>query len=49
MMHSILGLGVGGGFEERYETNKCYKQERTAMLLSLFLGSFGADHFYAHQ
>ncbi|KAG7000871.1 TM2 domain-containing protein [Fusarium oxysporum f. sp. conglutinans] len=38
-----------GGFNEQPLTQKCYRQERTAMLLSLFLGSFGVDHFYAHH
>lgn len=30
-------------------TEKCYRQERTAMLLSLFLGLLGVDQFYAHH
>lgn len=30
-------------------TSICYKQERVATLLSLFLGTFGADHFYARH
>lgn len=38
-----------GGFDERPLDNKCYRQERTAMLLSLFLGSIGVDQFYAHH
>ena len=37
------------GFNQRPMTNKCYAQERTAMLLALFLGSFGVDQFYAHH
>lgn len=28
---------------------KCYKQERTAMLLAFFLGCLGVDQFYAHH
>ncbi|RTE77661.1 hypothetical protein BHE90_007893 [Fusarium euwallaceae] len=38
-----------GGFDERPMTEKCYRQERTAMLLSLFLGVLGVDQFYAHH
>ncbi|RSL37861.1 hypothetical protein CEP53_015421 [Fusarium sp. AF-6] len=38
-----------GGFDERPMTEKCYRQERTAMLLSLFLGVLGIDQFYAHH
>ncbi|SPJ90325.1 uncharacterized protein FTOL_13206 [Fusarium torulosum] len=38
-----------GGFEERPTTAKCYRQERTAMLLAFFLGSLGIDQFYAHH
>ncbi|CAM1508473.1 Fc.00g053210.m01.CDS01 [Cosmosporella sp. VM-42] len=38
-----------GGFEERPMTHKCYRQERIAMLLSVFLGTFGADQWYAHH
>ncbi|KAJ4313774.1 hypothetical protein N0V84_009235 [Fusarium piperis] len=38
-----------GGFDERPMTEKCYRQERTAMLLNLFLGSLGVDQFYAHH
>lgn len=37
------------GFEERPTTEQCYAQERTAMLLALFLGSLGVDQFYAHH
>ncbi|KAI5456107.1 hypothetical protein BGZ63DRAFT_496631 [Mariannaea sp. PMI_226] len=36
-----------GGFNERPMTAKCYEQERTAMILSLFFGLLGADQFYA--
>ena len=38
-----------GGFDERPMTGKCYRQERTAMVLSLLLGTFGVDQFYAHH
>ncbi|RYC80528.1 hypothetical protein BFJ63_vAg16581 [Fusarium oxysporum f. sp. narcissi] len=38
-----------GGFDERPATANCYRQERTAMLLAFFLGSFGIDQFYAHH
>ncbi|CAG2003966.1 unnamed protein product [Fusarium graminearum] len=38
-----------GGFDERPLTAKCYRQERTAMLLAFLLGSFGIDQFYAHH
>jgi hypothetical protein len=38
-----------GGFDERPFDDKCYRQERTAMLLSLFLGIIGIDQFYAHH
>jgi hypothetical protein len=37
------------GFDERPTTQQCYAQERTAMLLALFLGSFGVDQFYAQH
>ncbi|KAF5596488.1 TM2 domain-containing protein [Fusarium pseudoanthophilum] len=38
-----------GGFDERPLTEKCYRQERTAMILSLLFGVIGADQFYAHH
>ncbi|RMI96299.1 hypothetical protein CDV36_016335 [Fusarium kuroshium] len=38
-----------GGFDERPATDKCYRQERTAMILSFLLGSLGIDQFYAHH
>lgn len=38
-----------GGFDERPMTEKCYKQERVAMLLALFVGVFGVDQWYAHH
>ncbi|RAH80161.1 hypothetical protein BO86DRAFT_433854 [Aspergillus japonicus CBS 114.51] len=38
-----------GGFAERPMDNKCYRQERTAILLSMFLGFFGVDQWYAHH
>lgn len=38
-----------GGFDERPLTNKCYRQERVAMLLSLFFGGVGADQYYARH
>jgi hypothetical protein len=38
-----------GGFDERPTTNRRYRQERTAMLLSLYLGSWGVDQWYAHH
>ncbi|KAF4986122.1 hypothetical protein FDECE_16114 [Fusarium decemcellulare] len=38
-----------GGFNERPATEKCYRQERIAILLSIFLGCFGIDQFYAHH
>jgi len=38
-----------GGFGERPTTNRCYRQERTAMLLALYLGSWGVDQWYAHH
>ncbi|KAF5965880.1 TM2 domain-containing protein [Fusarium coicis] len=38
-----------GGFGERPLTEKCYRQERTAMILSLLFGCIGADQFYAHH
>lgn len=46
---SIGLLRRWGGFDERPLDNKCYRQERTAMLLSLFVGSLGIDQFYAHH
>lgn len=36
-----------GGYSTRPQSNKCYRQERTAMLLSIFLGVLGVDQFYA--
>lgn len=50
--NAAAGVGLSrrwGGFEERPMDNKCYRQERTAMLLSFILGSFGVDQFYAHH
>lgn len=38
-----------GGFNERPLDNKCYRQERTATLLSFLVGSLGIDHWYAHH
>ncbi|KAM5342315.1 hypothetical protein ACJ41O_013281 [Fusarium nematophilum] len=38
-----------GGWDEHPVTEKCYRQERTAMLLSLFFGCLGVDQFYAHH
>lgn len=38
-----------GSFDERPASAKCYRQERTAMILSLLLGSLGLDQFYAHH
>ncbi|KAF4955216.1 hypothetical protein FSARC_11921 [Fusarium sarcochroum] len=38
-----------GGFDERPLTDKCYGQERKAMLLSLFFGCLGIDQYYAHH
>ncbi|KAM0546015.1 hypothetical protein ACHAPJ_011029 [Fusarium lateritium] len=38
-----------GGFDQRPLTEKCYRQERTAMLLSLFFGCLGIDQYYAHH
>ncbi|KAM5526827.1 hypothetical protein FOXYSP1_20816 [Fusarium oxysporum f. sp. phaseoli] len=46
---SDLAKRSWGGFDERPTTAKCYRQERTAMLLAFFLGSFGIDQFYAHH
>ncbi|KAF7671179.1 hypothetical protein GT037_010740, partial [Alternaria burnsii] len=38
-----------GGWDERADTERCYKQERTATLLAFWLGVFGADHWYARH
>ncbi|KAI9148656.1 TM2 domain-containing protein [Paramyrothecium foliicola] len=38
-----------GGYGQQPQNNKCYRQERVAMLLSLFLGNLGVDQFYAHH
>ncbi|CZR39106.1 uncharacterized protein FPRO_05702 [Fusarium proliferatum ET1] len=38
-----------GGFDERPLSQKCYRQERTAMILSLLFGILGVDQFYAHH
>lgn len=38
-----------GGLAERPLNNKCYRQERTAILLSIFLGPLGIDQWYAHH
>ncbi|KAI1017031.1 hypothetical protein LB504_007054 [Fusarium proliferatum] len=38
-----------GGFDERPLSEKCYRQERTAMILSLLFGILGVDQFYAHH
>lgn len=38
-----------GGFDEQPRTEKCYRQERTAMILSLLFGVLGVDQFYARH
>ncbi|KAJ3454279.1 hypothetical protein MRS44_018173 [Fusarium solani] len=38
-----------GGFDERPITAKCYRQERTALILSFVVGTLGVDQFYAHH
>ncbi|OJJ96407.1 hypothetical protein ASPACDRAFT_63343 [Aspergillus aculeatus ATCC 16872] len=38
-----------GGFAERPMDNQCYRQERTAILLSAYLGLLGVDQWYAHH
>ncbi|KAJ2898507.1 hypothetical protein MKZ38_003857 [Zalerion maritima] len=38
-----------GGYNEQPMSEKCYRQERTAMLLNLFLGGIAADQWYAHH
>ncbi|KAG7402727.1 TM2 domain-containing protein almondex [Fusarium oxysporum f. sp. rapae] len=38
-----------GGFNEQPLTQKCYRQERTAMILSLLFGTLGVDQFYARH
>ena len=38
-----------GGFNERPMDEECYRKERTAMLLSFWLGCLGVDQFYAHH
>ncbi|KAF5725244.1 TM2 domain-containing protein [Fusarium mundagurra] len=47
--HSSLKTRSWGGFDERPLTEKCYRQERTAMILSLLFGGIGVDQFYAHH
>ncbi|KAH6985269.1 hypothetical protein EDB80DRAFT_756765 [Ilyonectria destructans] len=37
----LTGARSWGGFDERPTSAKCYRQERTAMVLSLLLGSLG--------
>ncbi|KAF5027420.1 hypothetical protein F66182_497 [Fusarium sp. NRRL 66182] len=44
-----MHTGTWGGYDQRPQSEKCYRQERTAMLLNLFLGCFGIDQFYAHH
>ncbi|KIL85292.1 hypothetical protein FAVG1_11247 [Fusarium avenaceum] len=46
---SHLATRSWGGFDERPLTNKCYHQERVAMLLSLFFGVVGVDQYYARH
>lgn len=38
-----------GGYLEAPLTEKCYQQERTAILLSIFLGCLGIDQWYARH
>lgn len=38
-----------GGFKERPIDNKCYLQERTAMILSFLVGPLGVDQWYARH
>ncbi|CZR50421.1 uncharacterized protein PAC_00293 [Phialocephala subalpina] len=37
------------GYMTTTQTYNCYRQERTATLLALFLGLLGVDQFYAHH
>ena len=37
------------GYKQRPQSEKCYRQERIAILLSIFLGPLGVDQFYAHH
>ncbi|EMT72994.1 TM2 domain [Fusarium oxysporum f. sp. vasinfectum] len=46
---SHLAARSWGGFDERPKTEKCYRQERTAMILSLLFGVLGVDQFYARH
>ena len=48
--HSRLsprGDGSYGGFETRPQTEKCYKQEKIATLLAVFLGVVAGDQWFA--
>ncbi|KAF1966080.1 hypothetical protein BU23DRAFT_544986 [Bimuria novae-zelandiae CBS 107.79] len=38
-----------GGFSIRPQDERCFKQEKVATLLSVYLGVFGADHWYARH
>ncbi|RAH47749.1 TM2 domain-containing protein [Aspergillus brunneoviolaceus CBS 621.78] len=38
-----------GGLAERPMDNQCYRQERTAILLSVYLGWLGMDQWCAHH
>jgi len=44
---TLVSLNKRWGYDELPQSEMCYRQERTAILLSLFLGVFGADQFYA--
>src|SRR5207248_2779095 len=37
------------GWDERAETERCYRQERIATLLAFWLGVFGVDQWYARH
>ena len=39
--------GSFGGYDTRPQTERCYKQEKVATLLAVFLGWVGADQWYA--
>ncbi|KAI0110316.1 hypothetical protein GGR51DRAFT_557958 [Nemania sp. FL0031] len=47
--NSFLAPRAWGGFNERPLTETCYRQERTAILLAIILGTLGVDQWYAHH
>ena len=45
--NSIFNIISARHLTHSTHSNRCDRQQRTALVLNLFLGTFGLDHFYA--